>query len=238
MLPFSSGSFSSVADSGCLTDADFACAQIEISHLPLPAFRRSPSQSRKCSHHTIPSASLSPLSPFIILVGKHAHTFIDCVHRVQCMSGYLICWPTDALVLATICWCNWLKGEHLRFIQPEDDAVYFPGAPDSVFGTFSIALMTNGLTSHLTLLPATLLSRFSFGILMLNGKYLQSNLICQILLGRESNCRHCSFYYAGEHVLSSPAVPSVVVASLLMSKCSPWLLELEQWAQRGHGVPG
>lgn len=29
--------------------------------------------------------------------------------RIQCMSGYLICWPTDALVLATICWCNWFK---------------------------------------------------------------------------------------------------------------------------------
>lgn len=29
--------------------------------------------------------------------------------RIQCMSGYLICWPTDALVLDTICWCNWFK---------------------------------------------------------------------------------------------------------------------------------
>lgn len=119
-----------------------------------------------------------------------------------------------------------LNGEHLIFIQLDDDAVYFPGALEATLGTFSVALITYGLTSHVSFLPVTLLSRFSFGALMLNGKFLQSNLIWQILLGRESNCRHSSFHYAGEHVLSSPAVPLVTMASLLMSEHSPWLLAL------------
>ncbi len=39
--------------------------------------------------------------------------------------------------------------EHLIFIQLEDDAVYFPGALDASFCTFSIALMIYGLTSHI-----------------------------------------------------------------------------------------
>lgn len=30
-----------------------------------------------------------------------------------------------------------LNGEHLIFIQLEDDAAYFPGAPDAMFGTVS-----------------------------------------------------------------------------------------------------
>lgn len=120
-----------------------------------------------------------------------------------------------------------LNGEHLIFIQLDDDAAYFPGTPDATFGAFSVALITYGLTSHVSFFfPVTLLSRFSFGTLMLNGKFLQSNLIWQILLGRESSCKHSSFHYAGEHVLSSPAVPLVTMASLLMSERSPWLLAL------------
>lgn len=128
--------------------------------------------------------------------------------------------------------------EHLIFIQLEDDAVYFPGAVDTAFGTFSIALMTCGLTSHVSFFPVTLLFRFSFGTLMLNADFLQSNLIWQIPFGREPNCLPSSFYYADERVLSSPAVPLVTMASLLMSECSLWLLALVQWAHRGHVVPG
>lgn len=128
--------------------------------------------------------------------------------------------------------------EHVIFIQLEDDAVYFSGTLDAAFGTFSIALMTYGLTSHISFLPVTLLFRFSFGTLKLNGNFLQFNLIWQIPFGREPNCLHSCFYYAGECVLSSSAVPLVTMASLLMSECSLWLLALVRWAHRGHVVPG
>lgn len=123
--------------------------------------------------------------------------------------------------------------EHLIFIKLEDDAVYFPGALDAAFGTFYIVLMTYGLTSYVSFLPVTLLFRFSFGTLILNVEFLHSNLIWQIPFGREPNCLHSSFYYAGERVLSSPAVPLVTMASLLISEHSLWLLALVQWAPMG-----
>ncbi|KAL1265677.1 hypothetical protein QQF64_003704 [Cirrhinus molitorella] len=81
----------------------------------------------------------------------------------------------------------------------------FPVCQTVRLARFPTLFMTCGLTSHVSFLPVTLLSRFSFGTLMLNGKFLQSNLIWQIQLGRQPNCRHSSLYYAGERVLSSPA---------------------------------